>query len=72
MLCNKVCLDKERVGEVIMKFLSIGKFILVVRFMYECGRIDGFELVFVLKGYVKEVREVVERVCKEDKYFFKL
>ncbi|CAN7067975.1 unnamed protein product [Brassica rapa subsp. trilocularis] len=71
LLCNKVCLDKERVGEVITKLLSIGKPILAVRFMYECGRTDGFEPVSVLKGYVKEAREAAERVCKEDKYSLK-
>ncbi|KAF3569096.1 hypothetical protein DY000_02018849 [Brassica cretica] len=71
LVCNKVGLDKERVGEIITKLLSIGKPILAVRFMYECGRSDGFEPVSVLKGYVKESREAAERVCKEDKYSLK-
>ncbi|KAJ0243631.1 FRIGIDA-like protein 1 [Hirschfeldia incana] len=71
LVCNKVGLDKERVGEVINKLLSGGKPILAVRFMYECGRTDGFEPVSVLKSYVKEVREAAERVCKEDKYSLK-
>ncbi|CAN6872827.1 unnamed protein product [Brassica oleracea] len=71
LLCNKIGLDKERVGEIITKLLSIGKPILAVRFMYECGRSDGFEPVSVLKGYVKESREAAERVCKEDKYSLK-
>ncbi|CDY55572.1 BnaC09g41500D [Brassica napus] len=71
LLCNKIGLDKERVGEIITKLLSIGKPILAVRFMYECGRTDGFEPVSVLKGYVKESREAAERVCKEDKYSLK-
>ncbi|CAH8387719.1 unnamed protein product [Eruca vesicaria subsp. sativa] len=71
LVCNKIGLGKERVGEVIKKLLSGGKPILAVRFMYECGRTDGFEPVSVLKGYVKEVREVAERVCKEDKYSLK-
>lgn len=71
LVCNKIGLDKERVGEVITKLLSTGKPILAVRFMYECGRTDGFEPVSVLKGYVKEAREAAERVRKEDNYSLK-
>ncbi|KAL0735756.1 hypothetical protein Bca4012_011966 [Brassica carinata] len=71
LVCNKIGLDKERVGEVITKLLSSGKPILAVRFMYECGRTDGFEPVSVLKGYVKEAREAAERVCKQDNYSLK-
>ncbi|KAF8064752.1 hypothetical protein N665_1169s0010 [Sinapis alba] len=71
LVCNKIGLDKERVGELITKLLSTGKPILAVRFMYECGRSDGFEPVSVLKGYVKEAREAAERVCKEDNYSLK-
>ncbi|EFH47974.1 hypothetical protein ARALYDRAFT_488485 [Arabidopsis lyrata subsp. lyrata] len=67
-VCNKIGLDRERVGTLIKKLMDSGKSILAVKFMYECGMTDEFEPISVLKSYIKDSREAALRVCVEDNY----
>lgn len=67
-VCNKIGLDRERVGTLIKKLMDSGKSILAVKFMYECGMTDEFEPIPVLKSYIKDSREAALRVCVEDNY----
>ncbi|VVB14722.1 unnamed protein product [Arabis nemorensis] len=70
-VCNKIGLDRERVGNLIKKLLDSSKPILAVRFMYECGMTDGFQPIAVLKSYIKELRAAAYRICVEDNYSLK-
>ncbi|KFK25859.1 protein frigida like 1 [Arabis alpina] len=70
-VCNKIGLDSESVGNLIKKLLDSGKAVLAVKFMYECGVIDGFEPITTLKSYVKELRVAAYRICVEGNYSLK-
>ncbi|AED92279.1 unnamed protein product [Arabidopsis thaliana] len=71
LVCNKIGVDRKRVGKLIKTLLDSGKPILAVKFMYECGMTDEFEPIPVLKSYIKDCREAALRVCVEDNYSLK-
>lgn len=72
-VCNKVGLDRARVGKLIKKLLDYGKPIVAVRFMYECGGMTdgGFQPIPILKSYIKDCRESAHKLCAEDDYSLK-
>uniref|UniRef100_A0A1J3J2R1 FRIGIDA-like protein n=1 Tax=Noccaea caerulescens TaxID=107243 RepID=A0A1J3J2R1_NOCCA len=72
-VCNKVGLDRGRVGNLIKKLLDYGKPTVAVRFMYECGGMtDGeFQPIPILKSYIKDCRESAHKLCAEDDYSLK-
>ncbi|ESQ41623.1 hypothetical protein EUTSA_v10013493mg [Eutrema salsugineum] len=70
-VCNKICLDSERVASLIKKLLDSGKQILAVKFMYECGVSDRFQPIHILKTFIKDSREAARRRCVEDNHSLK-